>query len=248
MLGALAPLGDVLHADLVWLEFNDRASQSFPGSGGPLWTGVVDTVTNKLRIDTWREQPLHGTEFWTPAQLPTTPMVWDAIGANGLPFDVPDNFGLNGVVDFGNDAPANLANDFAFVSPVSMQDMPWYAFDLVNEEVDRTQELQFTFTTIFFPGWGGDAYLNQQGEKIFRVVKPTSTSGDAFDYRMIPVLPISATNISSPTAATITVTLRDSTPNPVIYAIPEPAAYLSLALVGAACGAASWWKKRAAHR
>ncbi|MCA9240310.1 MAG: hypothetical protein KDA37_08930, partial [Planctomycetales bacterium] len=58
--------GSFVHADLVSVRYYDSASATFSGSGGPLWTGVVDTVSNKLRIDTWTELPGHGEEFWAP--------------------------------------------------------------------------------------------------------------------------------------------------------------------------------------
>lgn len=222
--------GGFAGADLVSIQYFDSASTSFPGSGGPLWTGVVDTVTNKLRIDTWTELPGHGEEFWAPASLP---MVWDAVGAGGAPFDVPDTFGLNGVVTFGNDA--NPATDFAFISPVSLQAMPWHPFDSQAGEPDTNQITEFVGPITFFPGWGGVAFLNGSGDMVYRVAQTNPGSTIAYDYRMVEAIPVSSTAVLPSTAATVTVTERVETLHAIVTAVPELSASVRAGIIAVVC-------------
>lgn len=225
------------HADLVGVQYFDKGS--FPGEGGPLWTGVVDTVANKLRIDTWTELPGHGANFWTPANVP---MVWTARDATGAVYDVPDSFGQNGIVNFGNDA--SPANDFAFISPVSLQDMGWFGFDSNTGAPDTSVVLDFTFAGVdLFPGWGGDAFRDQNGNIVYRVKQPNSSSTDGYDYRMMPVLPTSATTIQSSTGGTVTVTSREVT-SAVMVGVPEASPVLGGMLVCALCAGATWIQKK----
>jgi len=234
----LGSLSDTSRADLVGIEYFDSASAAFPGNGGPLWTGIVDTISNKLRIDTWSELPGHGADFWTPVNMP---VIWDAIGSTGASFDVPDTFGLNGIVDFGDDS--DPVNDFAFISPVSLQDTDWYAFDPVAMEVDTSQVVNFTLSTVLHAGWGGDAFVHSTNGLTYRTVQPNPQSTSEYDYQMIPLLPTGAQTVVSSTAATSTVTSREITQDP-LAAIPEASAFLGVALVGAGCAVGTWTRKK----
>lgn len=213
-------------ADLVGIEYFDSASN--PQFGGPLWRGVVDTVADTLQIDFWTELPRHSDDFWVPVNLP---VVWNAVDSTGARFDVPDTFGLNGVIDFGVDGVIDPADDFAFVSPVSLQDTDWYAYDTINEMVDKSQVVQFSGATVFFPGWGGYAFEHPVNGKTYQTEQP-QLNGDPFDYLMIPTLPVSATVAKASTFATITV-------------VPEPSAFLGVGLIGSVCVAGVWVHKKA---
>lgn len=225
----LAVLVCPVSADLVSLEYFDSATN--PAFGGPLWTGVIDTVTNKLRIDTWTELPLHSSpEFWVPADLP---QIWNAVDASGAEFDVTaaNLFDINGNLNFGSDNPANAANDFAFISPNSMQALNWHPFDSSAGEPDTNTIVNFTDDIIFFPGWGGYAFVHPLNGLTFLVNQPSATSADDFDYRSVPALPTSADGVGSSTAATVTITEIIDTDVATIGVVPEASAFLGIALV-----------------
>jgi len=67
-------------------------SVSFTDLDGPQWSGLLDTTTDAVSINSWIENP-GGTDFWTPATLPLTLI---AVDGSGL-YDVPDNW--NGIID-----------------------------------------------------------------------------------------------------------------------------------------------------
>lgn len=230
--------------DLVQIKYFDSALD--PQYGGPLWEGEIDTVTNKLRIFSWTEYPRHSLDFWVPANLP---LIWDAVDVNGAEFQLSNfNFVQGGSFSFGSDN--DPANDFAFLSPVTLQQMGWYEYDSENEVVDKSQVVQFNGPVEFFPGWGGVGFLNQNGERIVRVAN--TTEGDDYDYRSLPILPVTettssgATDVSSgaSTNATITVTGIIETSEPVIVAVPEASALMSVGLAGTLCGLGAWLRKR----
>lgn len=225
-----------LQARLVDIEYYDRAGPAFPGSGGPLWTGVVDTVANTLTVETWTELPGHGSEWWTPADLP---MIWNAVDGSGNIYDVPDDFGDEGVVDFGDDA--SPADDFAFVSPISSQQMNWYAFDSGTGQVDTSQTVSFNGAIPIYIGWGGVGTLvDPEGEIVYDVAQPNpQSSSTEYDYRVVPLLPISDTSIQTSTNATITVL------PPQGASVPEASAFLC---VGAAALAYAARRRREASR
>lgn len=254
-------------ADLVYVTYYDPEDTLY---GGPVWTGVVDTVSNKLRIDTWTELPRHSNEFWTPV-MDDLPMVWDAVDSNGNPFDVPTNFGAGGIVNFGVDEKDNNgnyienANDFAFISPIPIQDMRWHPFDptLPSEHpfVDGSTEPGAPNRNVigtyvgdieFFLGWGGYAFRSPGEEKVFRT-KQELNSNVEYDYRMMTLLPVNAStdepnadmtsNVGESTGAVIYVTGRDVRNDAVITSVPEPSAVLGLTLISIVCA----FKKRG-HR
>jgi len=74
---------------------------------GPHWTGVIDTASDKLSINTWTETAGF-PDYWTPSSLP---LVWDAIDSGGSIFDVPDDW--NG----------SLGINWGFMSPVVLSAM-----------------------------------------------------------------------------------------------------------------------------
>jgi hypothetical protein len=183
-------------AFIVLVEYEDRnGTGGFPDNGGPHWKGFVDTAANTLTIQSWTD--LAGTpEFWTPLWTPdlsALPLVWPAVAADGTPYDVPDDF------------LGDITSVFAFVSPVSAQNMVWNQGDWgfagnfkVPPEID------------FFPGWGG-------------VRKPVQVSGQTVlvydttaDETSMPMLPISNLGIAESTGALVTAKVAVT-----VQAIPE---------------------------
>ena len=227
-------------ADLVQIKYYDRGINDF--SGGPRWTGVIDTVTNKLRIDTWTELPAHGFEFWTPADLP---LVWDAVDGNGDPFDVTDSnlFDGSGEINFGSDAAGNEANDFAFISPVPAQQMNWHPFDSVAGEPDTQTIVNFVSPVIFHTGWGGFAFVDANNELSY-VIKQDTVSLDELNFETVQSLPIEPLGVAASTGATVVVEGITQTPNGVIFAIPEPSAFLSFAAVTGICAVHAMRRKK----
>lgn len=108
-----------VNAVLVGIDFND--------ANGPRWTGVVDTTSNQLTINTWTENA-GDPVFWTPTSLP---LVWPAVDGAGVPYDVPDTF-----------ATSLIDATFAFISTTTLASMQW------NEGT--------SLLTASRPGWGGD--------------------------------------------------------------------------------------------
>ena len=218
-----------VRADLVQIQYFDSASN--PQFGGPLWTGVVDTTANTLTINAWTELPRHSSpDFWTPAHLDTQPLVWPAVDANGAPFDVPDSFGANGVINFGSDHPSNAANDFAFISPVSAQDMDWHPFEYFDSDntlgaPDLSIIVNFTSPVVVYPGWGGRAFDTPSG-RVYEVQQPnlfdpdTNPNGSTtvFDSTSVLLLPRGVGDAGEATLGTVTV-------------VPEASAFWCCALV-----------------
>jgi len=211
-------------ADLVSVEYYDPASPGFPVDGGPVWTGVVDTVTNNLRIDSWLELPGHGANFWVPANLP---LVWTARDENGDVYDVPDTFGIDGTV--------TIDDNFAFISPIAAQDMSWVDIG------GNPKTSSFLVPTRV--GWGGFAEIvTLGGPYIFRTAAVGTEP--AYDEATMPRLPIIEASMVASTGATVRVTGRVTNPNPVIIAVPEPSAFLSVALVAAVSTAGRWMRRK----
>lgn len=207
--------GSMARADLVSIEYRDRGTANPSTNGGPLWTGVVDTVTNNLRIDTWSELPQHGAEFWVPVDLP---LIWPALDAAGNVFDVPDNFGsvVGGTV--------NISSAFGFISPDFAHNMQW-------EDINGNPQ---TFSSTLFlptqPGWGGYAQLTEQGY----FINTEAPSGEPdYDEQTMPRLPVDTAAMVASLDATVVVTAREVTSAGVIVAIPESASLLRFAIVGA---------------
>lgn len=216
-----------VRADLVEISYYDRGIANPATNGGPLWTGVVDTITNRLRIDTWSELPGHGAEFWVPQNLP---LVWPARDASGNIYDVPNDFGstIGGTV--------SIDDNFAFISPDAANDMSW-------EDIDGTAQ---TFGTIHPPtrvGWGGFAEIvTAGGPFIFH----TSAIGGEEDYdeRTLPRLPVTPNNMFASLGATVEVTDRTATTAAVVTSIPEASSVLGGLLIASWCAAAKLWRRQ----
>lgn len=169
------------YATLVHIDYYDinLPDSPFPDAGGPHWTGIVNTATNTLTIQTWDE--ISGSdEFWTPLWTPdlsALPLVWRAFDFNGDLYDVPDTF--DGTIDA----------TFAFISEVSARNMSW------NEGTFSLPE-----SADFFPGWGG-ARRPVLGQNPVVLVYDTSA-----DERAMPMLPKDRFGFSSSTLATVTAT------------------------------------------
>lgn len=223
--------------DLVGIEYWDRGVVNPEFAGGPLWTGVVDTVTNNLRIDTWIELPLHGQEFWVPRNLP---LIWTARDAQGGEYDVPNTFGTTPAWDpvlEQSFTTAQIGDDFAFISPLAAHEMQW-------EDINGNPQ---TFGTLHPPvrvGWGGFAQiLEVDGDYVFF----TSAIGgeDDYDEQTMPRLPISENNMFASLDAIVRVTSREVTDAAIIIAaIPEASAVAGGLLVSAACGLAALLRRR----
>jgi hypothetical protein len=147
LLGATV-VGSDAAAVLVGVEYRDE-SAVFPGSGGPWWRGVVDTSANTLTILWWAELPA-SQAFAQPTLIrpDLTPgaLVWNAVGLDNQPYDVPDSFG-----DGAN--PFSIGLDWAFVSPVSALNMSWVTTNAAGATVPVSMEIPSVGD--FYPGWGG---------------------------------------------------------------------------------------------
>ncbi|QDS96973.1 hypothetical protein [Adhaeretor mobilis] len=237
----------VLHADLVGIQYWDRGSANPETNGGPLWEGVVDTVSNKLRIDNWKELPQHGTEFWVPASLPQIPLIWSAYDANGGIYDVADNFGpvIGGTV--------SITNDFAFISNDTAQNMDW-VYDVEGDGIDAQDRVIGGIVKPTRIGWGGFARQETlDGPFVFYT---SAIDGEtAYDETTLPRLPIEDPNSTPITNSllasldgTVVVTSRQTTSNPIVLAVPESSAFLGVGLVGTACALGTWLRKRRAGK
>ncbi|MGL4511899.1 MAG: hypothetical protein ACRCT8_02325 [Lacipirellulaceae bacterium] len=136
------------NAVMVGVEYRDQ-SVVFPDSGGPWWRGVVDTTANTLTIRWWTELPA-SQAFAQPTlvalNLSAAPLVWPAVDANNLPYDVPDSFGAG-------PNPFAVGLDWAFISPVLAQDVTWTAANLSGQPVPVT--FSNPAAGFYYPGWGG---------------------------------------------------------------------------------------------
>ncbi|MBX3432818.1 MAG: hypothetical protein KF847_05825 [Pirellulales bacterium] len=230
-------------ARLVSIEYYDRGVINPEYAGGPLWTGVVDTTTNTLTINTWIELPLHGAEFWVPQNLP---LVWPAKHFNDLgeaaDYDVPDDF--DGTID----------QTWAFISDQTLREMAWKApvFNynptppILVDLVDAT----FTLSTIDLrPGWGGFAisFAADPTEFTYLFANPSHTTDPdnsatqpPFDERIMPVLPVGPTDFTRSSEATVSIIA--STPT----SVPEAQAWQFAALASLAASAS--WLLRSGRR
>ena len=103
----LSPMAS--NATLISVEWTDN--------DGPQWTGVVDTTTDSLVIQTWVEGA-GGFDWWTPASPPITfhaylaplfPTTFAALSA----FDVPDNW------------DGTIGADWGFLSDLTKDAISW---------------------------------------------------------------------------------------------------------------------------
>ncbi len=125
MLCSLA-MSETCLAQLYTVEFNDL--------DGPRWTGLVDTDTNDLFIQSWTENP-GGVEFWTPQSLQFLNLKTD-LGND--PFDILDDW--DGTIDdtwgfitfFSNSDRTWNEGNFTNLSPI----LGWGA--LINDSVIDT--------------------------------------------------------------------------------------------------------------
>lgn len=222
-------------ADLVGIEYYDRGSANPLTNGGPLWTGEVDTAAGTLRFTSWVELPLHGEEFWVPQFSPASPMIWHAVGSNGQPYTLPDDFGP--VVGQG----VTIDNNFAFISPVAANQMAW---------ADITGATK-SFGTIHPPtriGWGGFAQITTAGGAW---IYHTSSVGQesAYDQTTMPRVPVAENNMFASLGGEVRVTYRtvsESEPSPGgnVSAIPEAGAVVRLSLLTVGAALAVWFNRR----
>jgi hypothetical protein len=234
-------LGTDARADLVAIEYYDRGIINPEFAGGPLWTGHVDTIADTLTIQTWKELPLHGAEFWIPRSLPDVPLVWPARDAAGNAFDVPDTF--DGHID----------DTFAFISDDRLQDIEWKApifnYGTTPPTFVGTVDVEYTLNTgDVWPGWGGYALqrnVNGFIVKVFETANPSTLAGQPlYDERMMPALPVQPpgqpVTYTSSTDATVTVTYLSSSPSTV----PEARQWLSVPAAFLAALALRWFTQR----
>jgi hypothetical protein len=241
LLGAFQ-VGAEARATLVVVEYYDRGIVNPEFAGGPLWTGIVDTGADTLTIQTWKELPLHGAEFWIPRSLPAVPLVWPARDSAGNNFDVPDTF--DGRID----------DTFAFISDERLQDIEWKApifnYGTTPPTLVGTVDVEYTLNTgDVWPGWGGWALQrNVPGVgivKVFETANPSTLSGQPrFDERMMPALPIQPPGLpvtyTSSTNATVTATYLSSLPSTV----PEAKQWLAIPAVFLSVLAIRWFTQR----
>ncbi|MEM8943683.1 MAG: hypothetical protein AAGD11_00755 [Planctomycetota bacterium] len=236
-----------VRADLVGITYWDRGEVNPATNGGPLWQGVVDTVANTLRIDSWRELPQHGAEFWVPGGLSGNAMIWTARDATGAVYDVPDTFGpvINQTVSIGD--------NFAFIAPLAAQNMSWF-FDVDGDGNAATPRSIGGVAKPTRIGWGG--YARQETVNGPFVFYTSAIDGEdsfdplttpPYDERNMPRLPVEEPNsaitgtsnafLSSllGTNGTVLVSSRETNPAAVIVGVPEPSGFLCLGLVGTAC-------------
>ena len=231
-----------VRADLVGLQYWDRGTANPNTNGGPLWDGVVDTVANTLRIDSWRELPQHGAEFWVPGGLSGSTMIWTARDSTGAVYDVPDTFGptINQTV--------SIDDGFAFIAPRTAQDMNWF-YDIDGDGIAATPRSVGGVAKPTRIGWGG--YARQEtlnGPFVFYTAAidgednfdPQTTP--PYDERIMPRLPVeepnsSTTGFSNAFLAsllglngTVLVTSRETNPAAVIVSVPEASAFWAFAL------------------
>lgn len=217
-LGAAAAPG---YATLVHVDYYDinPPTSLFPNAGGPHWTGIVNTSTNTLTIQTW-DEIAGSTPFWTPLWTPdlsASPLVWRAFDFNGDLYDVPDTF--DGTIDA----------TFAFISEVSARNMLW------NEGTFSLPE-----AADFYPGWGG-ARRPVLGQNPVVLIYDTSA-----DERTMPMLPSHMFGLSASTLATVTATIAGASTEGVPEA---SAWMMGLAASSAAaCGAVRGRRARARRR
>ena len=232
----------VVQADLVGIQYWDRGAANPDTNGGPLWEGVVDTVANVLRIDTWKELPQHGTEFWVPANLAQAPLVWPAVDASGNPYDVDDDFGeiVGGTV--------SISDEFAFISPITAQSTQW-VYDVEGDGIGPEDRFIGGVVKPTRMGWGGFARQEvQDGPFVFYTA---AIDGEpAYDEKTLPRLPVEDPNTTPFTNAliasldgTVEVTSRTRSPSALV-AVPEASAMLSVGLAGTLCGLGTWLRKR----
>lgn len=108
-------------AAVINVDFND--------SDGPHWTGLVNTTTDVLTINTWTENA-GGAQFWTPTAS-MLPWVWNAVDQTGATFDVPDNW------------DGMISTTWGFLSPEALGDVTWNEGAYIG--------------TKGYPGWGVSA-------------------------------------------------------------------------------------------
>lgn len=247
------------HAVVVGIEYYDRGFVNPDFTGGPLWTGYVDTTSDTLTIETWQELPEHGSEFWMPRNLP---LVWHAYGPSVLgqpwtPYDVPDSF--NG----------NIDDTFAFISSLSLRQMAWEApvFDYTPPPPAPplfvgVVEAVFTLNTIEIrPGWGGWAIglpgADENHEFTVQTANPNTAAGQPlFDERMMPALPVQFPNLTPPlplgpvegTAFTSSTEATIEASFPSTVPIPEARQWLALAVVGLAAAVLAWRRRTTRER
>lgn len=205
------------------VEYWDKGYTNPEEHGGPLWIGVVDTVTNNLQIDTWKELPGHEPDFWVPANLP---MVWEARDSVGSLYDVPGTFGptIGGSV--------TIDETFAFISPFSAQDMQWKDID------GNAVTMEGSIWPVTRPGWGGFAAIEEPGGGFVFHTETFGTTEPVYDETTMPRLPVttdSVISMSPSTDATVRVTSREVTNIGVIFSIPEPSAFLAVGLFFSIC-------------
>lgn len=223
----------IASATLVSVTFSTQnpPRDGFPGGGGPLWTGVVDTVADTLTIHSWTELP--GTPYiWEPGNLS---LVWPAVDASGNRYDVTD--------DHFDEAHATfrITDQFAFISPLSARTMAWDNGAFGQLPGDRA-------AVDFFPGWGGFADFNAAGELRFRVAYgenwmpalPTDDSGGRADMTADKSFIFGISN------GAVTASIVPGSDGPV--AVPEASALLFG--FGAACLATclAAWRGRASRQ
>lgn len=138
-------------------------SVAFTDNDGPQWTGVVDSVTDSLSIQTWVEGP-GGTAYWTPT-LAALPLNFQAFMAPSFPtpfasltpFDVPDNW--DGII----------GPSWGFLSDLTKPNIAW------NEGVFAGNNSRM--------GWGiaqfnSEVIQDNFATSSFFQFTPTSTSGN----------------------------------------------------------------------
>ena len=215
---------------LVGIEYYDRANVNPEFAGGPLWTGFVDTTSNTVTIETWKELPLHGSEYWVPRNLP---LVWSAYDSAGKAYDVPDTF--DGTID----------ETWGFVSDETLRKMNWFDTTFVPGDPPTIDlvEAEFTLDTgEVWPGWGAFALqrnLNGTIEKVFETANPSTQQGQPeFDENIMPALPVSATAWVASTEATVTATLGD------VNAVPEAKQWIAISMILAGLAMAKYFRER----
>lgn len=240
----LVQTSGTLHADLVGIQYWDRGAANPNTNGGPLWEGVVDTVSNNLRIDTWKELPQHGTEFWVPGNLAQSPLVWPAYDSSGNLFDIGDDFGsvIGGTV--------SITDDFAFISPETAQNMDW-VYDVEGDGIGPDDRFIGGVVKPTRVGWGGFARQEEQNGPFVFYTSAIEGEPD-YDETTMPRLPVEDPNTSPFTNAliasldgTVVVTSRTKSPSAVV-SVPEASAFLSLGLVTSVFALGAWLRKRSA--